>query len=55
MTDGAKAMTGLKKGLAGKLKQRNLNILIIHCIIHQEALIGNKLYCKTFNSYGDYH
>ena len=50
-TDGAKAMTGFKKRFAGQLKQRNLNIPIIHCIIHQEALAG----CKTFNSYGDYH
>ncbi|KAG5328797.1 SCND3 protein, partial [Acromyrmex heyeri] len=37
-TDGAKAMTDLKKGFIGQLKQRNLNI--IHCIIHQEALVG---------------
>ncbi|KAG5310765.1 F200B protein, partial [Acromyrmex insinuator] len=35
MTDGAKAMTGLKKGFIGQLKQRN-----IHRIIHQEALAG---------------
>ncbi|KAG5313996.1 GTD2A protein, partial [Acromyrmex insinuator] len=53
-TDGAKAMTGLKKGLAGKLKQRNLNILIIHCIIHQEALIMETI-TKIINEIKDGH
>jgi len=47
MTDGAKAMTDLKKGFAGQLKQRNLNISIIHCIIHQEALTGKVVKLST--------
>jgi len=40
ITTSAKTMTGLKKEFAGQLKQRNLNISIIHCIIHQETLAG---------------
>ncbi|KYN11922.1 General transcription factor II-I repeat domain-containing protein 2B [Trachymyrmex cornetzi] len=47
MTNGAKAMTGLKKGFAGQLKQRNLNIPIIHCIIHKEALTGKVVKLST--------
>ncbi|KYN18712.1 General transcription factor II-I repeat domain-containing protein 2B [Trachymyrmex cornetzi] len=46
-TDGARAMTGLKIGFAGQLKQRNLNIPIIHCIIHQEALAGKVVKLST--------
>ncbi|XP_018394276.1 PREDICTED: general transcription factor II-I repeat domain-containing protein 2B-like [Cyphomyrmex costatus] len=46
-TDGAKAMTGSKIGFAGQLKQRNLNIPIIHCIIHQEALAGKVVKLST--------
>lgn len=33
-------MTGSKIGFLGQLKQRNLEIPVIHCIIHQEALCG---------------
>lgn len=40
ITDGAKAMTGTKTGFFGQLKQRNLTIPLIHCIIHREALCG---------------
>lgn len=40
VTDGARAMTGTKIGFFGQLKQRNLTIPIIHCIIHREALCG---------------
>ncbi|XP_029160186.1 general transcription factor II-I repeat domain-containing protein 2B-like [Nylanderia fulva] len=46
-TDGAKAMTGSKIGFAGQLKQRNINIPIIHCIIHQEALSGKVIKLST--------
>lgn len=48
-TDGAKAMTGSKTGFAGQIKQRNLNIPIIHCIIHQEALCGKVVKLKCFH------
>ncbi|XP_067214135.1 general transcription factor II-I repeat domain-containing protein 2A-like [Linepithema humile] len=40
VTDGAKAMTGSKTGFLGQLRQRNIEIPVIHCIIHQEALCG---------------
>ncbi|KAG5324769.1 GTD2A protein, partial [Pseudoatta argentina] len=46
-TDSAKAMIDLKKGFAGQLKQRNLNIPIIHCILHQEALAGKVVKLST--------
>lgn len=46
-TDGAKAMTGSKIGFAGQLKQRNFNIPIIRCIIHQEALSGKVIKLST--------
>lgn len=39
-TNGAKAMTGTKTELFGQLKQRNIEIPFIHCIIHQKALYG---------------
>ncbi|GFW10914.1 general transcription factor II-I repeat domain-containing protein 2B [Trichonephila clavipes] len=38
-TDGAKSMTGVRKGLVAILKEKiNHEILVYHCIIHQEAL-----------------
>lgn len=40
VTDGARAMLGSKNGFFGQLKQRDLKIPVIHCIIHQEALCG---------------
>lgn len=40
-------MTGSKIGFAGQLKQRNFNIPIIHCIIHQEALSGKVIKLST--------
>ncbi|RLU25501.1 hypothetical protein DMN91_001657 [Ooceraea biroi] len=43
VTDGAKAMTGTKPGLFGQLKQQNIEIPFIHCIIHQEALYGKAI------------
>ncbi|KAG5315467.1 F200A protein, partial [Acromyrmex insinuator] len=46
ITTDAKAMTDLKKGFTGQLKQRNL-IPIIHCIIHQEALVGKVIKFST--------
>ncbi|EZA53490.1 General transcription factor II-I repeat domain-containing protein 2B [Ooceraea biroi] len=46
-TDGAKAMIGSKIGFAGQLKQRNFNIPVIHCIIHQEALSGKVVKLST--------
>ena len=37
-TDGAPAMVGKIKGLYGRIKQENPNILNLKCIIHQENL-----------------
>ncbi|GFT59507.1 uncharacterized protein TNCV_3406181 [Trichonephila clavipes] len=38
-TDGAKCMTGVRKGFSAILKEKiNHEILVYHCIIHQEAL-----------------
>jgi len=37
-TDGAKAMIDSKTGFFGQLRQRDLKIPLIHCIIHQKAL-----------------
>jgi len=43
VTDGAKAMIGSKTGFFGQLRQRDLKIPLIHCIIHQEALCGKAI------------
>jgi len=43
VTDGAKAMIGSKTGFFGQLRQRDLKIFFIHCIIHQEALYGKTI------------
>ncbi|EZA56071.1 General transcription factor II-I repeat domain-containing protein 2B [Ooceraea biroi] len=40
-------MTGSKICFAGQLKQQNINIPIIHCIIHQEALSGKVVKLST--------
>ncbi|KAK4875290.1 hypothetical protein RN001_011712 [Aquatica leii] len=43
-TDGAKSMTGVRKGFVAILKEKiNHEILAYHCIIHQEALCAQKL------------
>lgn len=39
-TDGAKAMDGHKTGLGGLCKEKGMNCLFFHCIIHQQALCG---------------
>ncbi|XP_072395239.1 protein FAM200C-like [Diabrotica undecimpunctata] len=39
-TEGAKAMTGRKTGLAGLLRENGVNCVMFRCIIHQEALCG---------------
>lgn len=43
VTDGAPAMIGLKEGFCGLLKINNITCLIIHCLIHQEALCGKAI------------
>ena len=43
VTDGAKAMTGNNKGLVGFLKKNGVDCIILHCIIHKEALCGKML------------
>jgi len=47
VTDGAKAMTGSKTGFLGQLKHRNMEIPVIHCIIHQKALCGKVVKLST--------
>ena len=37
-SDGASVMTGLCKGVTGRLKELNAHILNIHCITHPLAL-----------------
>ena len=50
-TDGAKTVVGHKSGLVGLVKEKAIQSLFIHCIIHQEALLGKfvKL-CKTMKT-----
>ncbi|XP_076804676.1 general transcription factor II-I repeat domain-containing protein 2-like [Clavelina lepadiformis] len=43
VTDGARAMTGRKRGLVGILKDHGVNCPTLHCIIHQEALCAKVL------------
>ncbi|XP_075210363.1 zinc finger BED domain-containing protein 5-like [Lycorma delicatula] len=38
-TDGAPAMTGHIKGFVAHVKELNENILVTHCVLHQEALV----------------
>jgi len=39
LTDGIKSMTGVRKGFIAILKEKiNHEILVYHCLIHQEAL-----------------
>lgn len=42
-TDGAKSMTGAKKGFVSILKEKiNHEVITFHCILHQEALCAQK-------------
>lgn len=43
VTDGAKAMTGVKIGLNGQFKKRGFKFPMMRCIIHQEALYGRDI------------
>lgn len=43
-TDGAAAMTGVRKGLAKRISEvANTNFMASHCIIHREALASKKM------------
>lgn len=52
-TDGAAAMTGKKKGVVSRMKQENLKLIPIKCIIHQEALCA-KLGIKSAKPFADF-
>lgn len=41
-TDGAAALTGIKKGFWGKVTEPTLNVKCIHCIIHRQAVAAKK-------------
>ena len=45
-TDGARAMTGTKKGLQGRVKAMNSSIICHHCCIHREALAAKNMPAK---------
>ena len=42
-TDRALAMLGCKSGFVALLKEMNLNLVIIHCILHRYALMSKTL------------
>lgn len=47
-TDGAKAMTGSRKGFIARVKQVSPNIVATHCVLHREALASKEL-CPDLN------
>ncbi len=47
-TDGAKAMTGSRKGFIARVKQVPPNIVATHCVLHREALASKEL-CPDLN------
>lgn len=42
-TDGAPAMVGKKDGFVGKFIQRQIDVIPVHCFIHQQALCGKAI------------
>ena len=42
-TDGAPGMFGARSGFAKLLKQKNLKVVTLHCIIHREALASRTM------------
>ena len=42
-TDGARAMLGCRSGFVARIKQKNLDVVGTHCIIHPEALVSRTL------------
>jgi hypothetical protein len=42
-TDGAHLMLGCKKGFVAYVLKVSLNVKIVHCMIHQEALLTQAL------------
>lgn len=45
-TDGAPAMVGRKDGFVGQLMKNNIDVVALHCIIHQEALVAKSATMK---------
>jgi hypothetical protein len=41
--DGAAALTGVKEGFTGRVKDVAPHVIFQHCMIHREALVGKKL------------
>lgn len=47
VTDGAKSMTGTISGFVGFLRQNQITVPTLHCIIHQEALCAKSIKLST--------
>jgi hypothetical protein len=39
-TNGASFMTGVRTGLVGRLKAKNSQLVVVHCIAHCKALVA---------------
>ena len=42
-TDGCPSMQGKNKGFAAYVLQKNPNVVVVHCMIHREALVAKSL------------
>jgi hypothetical protein len=54
-TDGAPSMLGCKKGIVAYVLKVNLNVKIVHCMIHREALVTKVLREKLSWNYERSH
>ena len=42
-TDGCPSMQGKNKGFVAYVRQKNPNVVIVHCMVHREALVAKSL------------